>query len=122
MANEITVTVQGTLINGSLRSTFAPGSIQEDQGAQELWSNVVSVGTSEEDITIPDVTTPGRVFMLNLDATNYVTWGPKSGGSMISCGKLAAGDGPTTFKLAGSVTLRMQANTAACKVLMWVSG
>lgn len=119
MANEISLTINGQLVNGNLKSTFAPGTKQYTQTTAGLWSNVVSVGTSEEDLTLADITTPGILCMINLDSTNYVDWGPKSGGVMVPAGRLKAGD-MATFRVGNGVTLRWAANTAACKVLAWL--
>ena len=41
---------------------------------------VLSIGTSEEDIDLDDVATPGQFFIANLDETNFVQFGPKDGG------------------------------------------
>lgn len=74
----------------------------------------VSIGTSEEDISFGDVT-PRIVIIENMDATNFVKYGPKSGGSMVNFGRVSPG-GIARFEMGASVTLRMSADTAACNV------
>ncbi|HAN97618.1 MAG TPA: hypothetical protein DCQ98_09420 [Planctomycetaceae bacterium] len=46
------------------------------------------VGTSEEDMTVGDVANQGYLILVNVDPTNTVEWGPKSGGSMVGLGTL----------------------------------
>jgi hypothetical protein len=115
MANEITSTIGLTLVNGNLRVSFPQVARQYTQTTSGLSDQVLSIGTSEENVSFGDVSTPGILVLHNLDSTNYVEYGQSDGGTMKKLGKLAAGD-VHTFRLAGSVTLRMQANTAACKV------
>lgn len=115
MANEITATIGLQLINGNLRATFPQLSRQYTQTIAGLSDQVLSIGTSAEDVSFTDVTTPGIVVLHNLDSTNYVSYGMSDGGTIKTLGKLSAGD-VHTFRLAASTTLRMQANTAACKV------
>jgi len=77
---------------------------------------VIDVGTSEEDVDLSEFATLGWVWMRNLDDTNYVTWGPKSGASMVALGRLEPGEPAGPFRLEPGITLRMVADTAACKV------
>ena len=75
----------------------------------------MSVGTSEEDLSVGDVGTVGWLFLRNLDSSNYVVFGPKSGGAMVAFGRLKAGE-VAALRVSSGVTLRWQANTAAVKV------
>ncbi len=115
MANEITVTVGCQVVNGDLRAQFTQVALSRNQAASGLSDQVLSIGTSEENVSFGDVATPGLVCLHNLDSTNYVEYGMSDGGTMKKLGKLIAGD-KALFRLAASTTLRMQANTAACKV------
>ena len=121
MANEITVNLQVNVANGNYSRRAAPGAINVDQAAQGQAGGVLSIGTSEETITLTDITTKGWAFFRNLDATNYVEWGPESGGSMIGIGRLEPGEPAALRLIPGSLTIRMQANTAACnvEVIVW---
>lgn len=115
MANEIQTTLNVAVVNGNFRQTFAPGTIQITQAAQGAHSPIVSVGTSEEDLTTGDVGTLGVLCLRNLDTTNYVQWGPKSGGAMVAIGRIKAGE-VAFLRLEPGITIRWIANTAACKV------
>lgn len=116
MANEIKVTVNGTVTNGKYSNEFKPGTLSFDQAAVGAHAPVVSVGTSEEDLSIGDVSTPGWLFLRNLDATNYVDYGGKStGGTMVALGRIKAGD-VAVLRMNPSATLRWKANTSAVKV------
>ena len=53
--------------------------------------------------------------MRNLDATNYVQYGPKSSGSMVAVGRIEAGE-IHAFRLEPGITLRWVANTSAVLV------
>ena len=76
MANEIQVSMSLVVSNGSFKFRFQPGGLQFDQtGTGGGNPGLVSVGTSEENIALGDITTEGWVVMMNLDATNYVEWG-----------------------------------------------
>ena len=115
MANEIQTTLNVAVVNGNFRQTFAPGTIQITQTAQGAHSPVVSVGTSEEDLSVGDISTLGVLCLRNLDSANYVQWGPKSGGAMVAVGRLKAGE-VAYIRLEPGITLRWIANTAAVKV------
>ncbi len=73
---------------------------------------VQSIGTSEEELAQgADIGTPGIVFAINLDATNYVEIGSTTGVYGI---KLLAGEGyPWRHN---SSTIYAKANTSACLV------
>lgn len=116
MAGEITVLNRVTLAKGSHKARFDPGVVQITQTGVGGHSPVVSVGTSEEDLSLGDITTPGLVCLLNLDTANFVKYGPKSGSDMVEFGRLKPGE-PTTLRLGPSgVTLRWIADTAPCKI------
>lgn len=115
MANEITLRTMLSVLNGNLKSKLEPGDIRINQTTKRLHAPVVSVGTSEEDLSFGDLVTPGLVMLRNLDAANFVTYGPKSGGSMVAFGKIKAGE-TAIVRLSGSVTWRWVADTGACLV------
>ena len=74
MANEITLTVGVQVANGSLSAQFPNVALKRDQAASGLSDQVLSIGTSEEDVSFGDVATPGIVVLHNLDATNSVSY------------------------------------------------
>jgi hypothetical protein len=117
MANEIRISESVNVVNGSFRDSFAPGLVTITQASSGGGNpGTVSIGTAEEDVAFGDVT-PSLVILQNLDGTNFVQYGPKSGGAMIAFGKLAAGK-TARFVMDAAVTLRMKADTATCKVLI----
>lgn len=117
MANTITLSTTANVTLGSYKDTFNPGTLTITPAAAGAHCPIVTVGTSEEDLDVGDVgaSTQGYVILQNLDSTNYVTYGPKSGGSMVAVGRLKAGE-YAILRLEPSVVLRWAANTAACKV------
>lgn len=115
MANEITVSQQLSVTNGYASETFNVSGVRINQAAVGAHSPVWIIGTSEEDMAVGDVTTLGWLCLRNLDTTNYITYGPKSGGSMVALGRLNAGES-CMLRLEPGVTLRAIANTAAVKV------
>lgn len=117
MADEITIAATVTVANGGFRQTFNPGNVVIDQTTLGNLSGVVVVGTSEEDMSIGDVATLGLLCLNNLDATNYVTWGPKSSGSMVALGRIEPGE-IAILRLEPGITLRWKANTASVRVQM----
>lgn len=121
MAGTIKTQPSIVVTNGSFRSDWNPGQISITQTTLGAFEAIVNVGTSEEDLTIGDVATPGRVVLYNLDAANFVKWGPKNGSAaMQEMGRLKAGE-HAEFRMAPSgVTLRWIADTGACKVMVKV--
>lgn len=115
MSEEINLTFRLTCQNGGNNDLFELYG-RFDQAAEGSDGGGLTIGTSEEDLTITDVTTPGLLILRNIDSTNYVQWGPKSGGAMIPCGRLLPMGLPAAIPLDNSVTIRLVANTAACRV------
>lgn len=94
---------------------------------------VISVGTSGTQVSLSQLTTPGPVWLHNLDPTNYVEYGIRDPGSgkFYPMGELRAGE-MALFRFSrnllsdytntgtgtdGDVNyLWFKANTAACKV------
>jgi hypothetical protein len=115
MAGTIVSSLQMSVVNGNLREDRNIGPVSVVQTTIGGGNpGTVTVTTSEGDITI-GLTTPGNIVIENLDATNFVEYGPKSGGSMILFGKILPGDFHK-FYLGGSVTIRAKADTASVKL------
>lgn len=118
MADEFNISFRLNLSNGA-QFDRNEWSGQVDQSAIGRGGHVQSVGTSEEALDFGDVGTEGYCSLQNLDPTNYVEWGPDSGGSagsMVPVGRLNPGEPPAFFRLKSGVTVKAQANTAACLV------
>jgi hypothetical protein len=121
MANEITVSIALALANGSLRDNVSYLSDQVNQSANELLRKVVNIPTTAGGtvISTSEVTTLGYMYVVNLDPTNFVKYGPTSGGSIVDFGKLKPGE-HAVLRLMTGISLRFIADTAACDVLVVV--
>ena len=117
MANEIIVTSSLQVTNGNMAFPKV-GSTEQTINQSTLGGcgpGFLSIGTSIESVTVTDVSNKGWTYIKNLDATNYIEYGPESGTTMATFGRLLAGEA-CVLRLSPAITLQMQANTAACKV------
>ena len=113
MANEITITAGIRVLKSNLSfEHVAKASPYTMTGAGGPTPGFISVGTSEESTTFPEIGTEGWLFMQNLDATNYVQWGFSTG---IYGGRMKPGETAGPFRMEPGLTLYLKANTAACK-------
>lgn len=81
---------------------------------------VVNVGTTEDTVSLGDIT-PGRIVLQNLDDTNYVEYGPATGSylcRLLPGASAGVGGPPDTINLTTGATIYIKANTAACDVLI----
>jgi hypothetical protein len=117
MSAEIKATLNLNVTNGNFSDRFQGGTISIDQASVGGGNpGTVTIGTSEEDISFGDVA-PGIVAVKNLDETNYVEWGPKSGSSMVLVGPIMPGE-VAFFRADPTTILRMKAHTAPVNVLI----
>jgi len=115
MANEITVQAGIQVRNGNLVDSFQVGTKNYDQAAiGGPTPGYVTIGTSEEEIALGELSAKGWVMMQNLDDTNYIEWGFSTG---VYGGRMRAGGTAGPFEL-NSLSLFLRANTAACKALI----
>jgi hypothetical protein len=115
MANEITLNVSMRVLNGAMLEQIQPGTISIDQAAVGGPSpGYVTIGTSEESVTLSELSTLGYCFIQNLGPTNYVEWGFAT---TVYGGRLKAGE-IAVFRFNPGAALFMKANTAACKVIV----
>ncbi len=116
MANEISVNIRVTVANGLYNDAFPPIADRYDQAAIGEAGGVAIVGfAAEEDLTFGDVATAGFIQLINVDDTNYVTYGPKSSGAMVPFGRIKPGE-PAFLRLEPGITWRWQAHTANVKI------
>lgn len=115
MANEITSACTLRVNNGYLSSNLVRSATITQAVAKGPSPGCVNVGTSEEVISFAELTTLGVIQIINLDTTNFVQFGPESGGAMIPAIRLMPGE-PNQFRLEPGVTYRAKADTAACNV------
>lgn len=127
MANEITIQLKVDLKNPTQSTTqailtalFDRGTVLLNQTTAAKFEDTVTVGTSEQDLSLPTnskftAALQGVFCAVNLDATNFVKLGPKSGGSMVEMARLYPRY-PVVIPIAPSVVLRWIADTATCSV------
>ena len=75
MANELNISFQAVLNNGSLSDNHSSGSLPVTQASAKLVRNVQSIATSEVALALGAITTPGFCVFINLDDTNFVEIG-----------------------------------------------
>lgn len=120
MANEIQVSARLRVANGNFNIAQSTGLQAFDQSSAGGGNpGTVNIGTSDEAISLGDITNAGWAFFQNLDGTNYVEIGPDSGGSIAPFLRLEPGEF-ALMRLIPSISLRGQANTAAVDVLIQV--
>ena len=111
MADELAIQIAMRLQNGSLNINHNESISVDQTNARGGVPGTVTVGTSEEVISTGDITTLGYAFIINLDSTNYVRFGPESGGAMVPFLRLKPGEFDI-LRLEPGITIRGQANTA----------
>ena len=117
MADEISISLNGQILNGFFRDTIQPGQMQIDQAAVGRGGHVQTIGfAAPEVVDLGDVSTNGVLYLRNLDETNYVTFGPQSDAATIEVfGKLKPGEF-ALLRLAPTIVLWAQADTADVKM------
>lgn len=115
MANEITESVSLALSNVNLKFQIPLESKSITQSTALVLSKVITVTTSEADIDTTGISTLGVMYVKNLDTTNYVKLGPKSGGAMVEMMRIKPGE-ENMFRVTPGITMRWIADTAACQV------
>ena len=116
MADEFTTTFTMSLSNGEIADSISVRFGKYDQSAEGYSSGTFTVGTSEEAISFnSDISSEGFLFIRNADDTNWVEYGPESGGVMVSFGKILAQEW-SWLRLKPAVVLRMKANSAPVRV------
>lgn len=117
MANEIQITAGISVRKGNLVfQEPAVGYSTNMTGTGGPTPGFISVGTTEESTTFPELTNEGWLFMKNLDTTNFVQWGFSTA---VYGGRLKAGETAGPFRMEPGLTLYLKANTAACRVLVY---
>lgn len=116
MANEIKVTASLECTNGNFSLPKQGGTqlsiAQTNRGGGV--PGLMLATTGGVDVTTTGITTLGWCRLVNTDPTNYVEWGPKSGGTFYPIGRMLPGES-ALFRL-GQYVLHVKANVATCKV------
>lgn len=126
MADEIEVTIRAVLNDpsGFLKNQkFDFGTTKHTQTNRLLYSDIVSVTTADTVFGIGSVgaTTQGMLGLVNLDPTNYVDFGKDVAGALDPCIRLKPNK-KNWLELVPSAAYRWQANTATCKVFVFLLG
>lgn len=91
-------------------------AIAFDQSGVGRFAYTQTIGTTAEDVAFGDIS-PGLVILVNLDDTNFVSFGMSDGGTIKKLGRLYPTTRvPAVFMLEPGQTLRMQADTGPCQV------
>lgn len=114
MSDEIRFNATLQVVNGPLNLKQSK-DIRADQTTAGAWAGEQNIGTSEEVLSVAGVTAARAMLIQNLDETNYVDFGPESGGAMVAIGRLRPGE-CALIPLKPGIVIRAQANTAACEV------
>lgn len=115
MSGEIKINLKVSLENGFIKDSFNPGQVSIDQATAGRGGYVQEIGTAEEVLNFGDVATEGLFILRNVDATNFIEYGPESAGSMVAMGKLLPGEWGLT-RLKPGVIVRAKADTAPAKL------
>tara|TARA_Y100000593_G_scaffold20176_1_gene40514 strand:+ start:6685 stop:7059 length:375 start_codon:yes stop_codon:yes gene_type:complete len=117
MADELTTGHSLQVQNGSLKHSVTSNSQKWNQGTAMVHDEVKDIGTTEETLSWGDIAaaTQGLCYIQNLDATNFVDFGPDSSG-LVGAIRVPASKTVGPFLLKPSATYKAQADTASCKV------
>ena len=115
MANELELNVSFTYRDGDSEvDNSADDPTFVDIVTLTYYNAIQSVGTSAEAVQVGDVSSPGFVFMRNLDPTNYVDVYASNGGDRFA--RMYPGE-PCLLRLGPDASAPyIIANTAACRV------
>lgn len=117
MANEITVNTSIAITNGSyVLPKMGAANVQATQAVPGGGGpGTISVSTGGVNPSITNLTDQGWVYLKNLDDTNFVDFGAYVTATFHPIGRLLPGE-TALFRLNPDAVLRLQADTAACKV------
>jgi hypothetical protein len=112
MAKEVSVSVNLVVRKGNLQFNQQVSKSIDMTGSGGPTPGYLTIGTTEENTTFPELSTEGWLLLQNLDATNYIQWGFSTG---VYGGRMNAGETAGPFRMEPGLTLYLKANTAACK-------
>lgn len=119
MANQISITVNASVTQGTFKDAIAPGTLNVALSAQGYAAGLQEIGfAAAENVTYDDVAAAdvGWCFLQNMDATNYVDYGLNDAGTLKAIGRLLPGE-YAMIRLKPVAQLMAQANVAAVKLL-----
>lgn len=116
MAEEITSHILLSLNNSGTSKRIASRQqrlTQTTAVANSLYHQTEQVvGTSEENLDVGDVTTPGLIYLRNTDGTNFISYGTVT----TDLGFVLLPGEQNLVRLKSGETLIVQADTAECKL------
>lgn len=116
MANEHTIKVSLATENGNYSRKQETQSYQADQtNPGGGVPGTIIVGTSEVDVDLSALTTPGFCTIKNLSSTATIQFGPKDT-TLTNFAKLRPSGPPAFFEFDAGVTLRMISDEASTRV------
>lgn len=121
MANERQSTIRRTVTRSDGSRFIFNESTKNDQTELDplIDHRIVTVTTSETDLTFEHITTPGPLCIKNVGA-NVIEYGPKNGSNVMEdWGKISPGR-IATFELKAGITWRWVALVASTDCLIWV--
>jgi len=113
MANEITLSISGTLANSNLRDNWTQDANRITQTTAGAESGYEAVTTAEANWTHP--TTGGLLFIKNTSTVNSVTFGPNVSGNMAAFGTLAPAES-AVIRIASSAVTRALSSASTVNV------
>lgn len=119
MANTLTVSASVQFSDGTDGYGINLNPVTITQGSPAVAHGVITVGTSEETISVGDVASSGVFVFKNRDATNFVEIGPDNGGTILPFVKCTAGKFGIVPALS-TTTIKVKADTAPCVLEWWL--
>lgn len=117
MADELTVTGSIAYSKNGLSFNYGAPILTVDVSGDHVASGTQEVGTSAEPLEKGDITTPGWLFIQNLDSTNYIEVGYDDTGFKPTV-RVNAGEW-ACFRVT-QATPQVKADTGACDVAYWL--
>jgi len=116
MANEISITAKLSVSKGGTTVTNVTSTDSIDMTGTSMLTVVQSIGTSYEALTLTDIDTAARYFVMlrNKDATNYVEVSFDAGSTFSL--RMDAGELCGPLPMVAGEQIGCRANTAACEV------
>ena len=115
MANEISITIAGTLTNGNLRRRNEPGTKQVTQTAQGQHGGTVALTTAITQLTVGSVTTYGWAFYQNVSGSGVIYLGPHST-TLVPTVELRAGE-VAAFRIIAGTTMAARTVSGGANLL-----
>jgi hypothetical protein len=118
MADEVRVTASLQVTKGNLDYLSRPTTYQADVSTANPTGpspGSIQIATAGTNVSFTQLTTPGYAVLRNLDDTNFVEYGVKTGGTFYELGELTPGT-HVVIKFSRNLSdFHMKADTAACE-------